>query len=115
MPWGRTNLAMDTDSQRTTEWIGDLDTDHQKSQNPEVQETKQTGDGKGPLAHPRLGRSTKILACMPWGRINLAMDTDSWWTAEWIGDLDPDRLKSQNVEVQEPRQIGDGRGSLAYP
>uniref|UniRef100_M1D838 Uncharacterized protein n=1 Tax=Solanum tuberosum TaxID=4113 RepID=M1D838_SOLTU len=46
---------------------------------------------------------SKSSVCQPWGKSNLVMGMDSWRTVEWIGDLDPVRLKSQNHEVKEPR------------
>uniref|UniRef100_M1DYV7 Uncharacterized protein n=1 Tax=Solanum tuberosum TaxID=4113 RepID=M1DYV7_SOLTU len=42
------------------------------------------------------------------GRTFLAMEMDSRHTAERIGDLNPDCLKSQNPEDKEPLQTGDG-------
>nr|AAT38735.2 hypothetical protein SDM1_41t00020 [Solanum demissum] len=41
------------------------------------------------------------------------MEMDSWRTTERIGDIDPDRLNSQNPKVKEQRETIDGMEPLA--
>uniref|UniRef100_M1DVA4 Uncharacterized protein n=1 Tax=Solanum tuberosum TaxID=4113 RepID=M1DVA4_SOLTU len=63
---------------------------------------------------PALGKKKLGDECQFWRITNLVMDMDNWRTLELIGDLNPDRLKSQNPEVKGPKKTGNGMEPLAY-